>query len=156
MADLSFADCKALFQLSDRGFLPQEPPLERFPGDARHPWDVAVDGMAARLRCQRHVRRYIEAVPEVGINDIARDQRCLTRAYLVLTYLASSYVWGELPPSTRIPRSKLPAAGVWTLSLRKAQLSVTRFWPVQTSPCRCVAWRSCCPCRQSWCTRRWR
>ena len=60
------------------------------------------------LLAARHVRAALRALPaapppDVWIAALRNDPRKLERAYLVLSFLAHAYVWGEEPVATALP-----------------------------------------------------
>lgn len=96
-----------------RGFLPPSDPLECLPR-AYAPWERSATSLPPLLAARR-ARPALERLPELPTNGLESHAE-LERALLLLTHLASAYVWESDPPATIIPRGL--ARPLWAVAER--------------------------------------
>ncbi|CCG83559.1 Indoleamine 2,3-dioxygenase subfamily [Taphrina deformans PYCC 5710] len=85
------------------GFLPSQPPISRLPQKYYKPWETIMGSYNALLLAGR-LRDVVDDLPELGIHELRNDTQ-RRRAFLILSFLAHGYVWGEAQTSTFIPAS---------------------------------------------------
>ena len=98
---MSYEQCRTVFHISSRGFLPAEEPLPCLPPQFRA-WDDAVAEMPGWLKAGCF-QRLIAQLPLLTPSQLEDDPRAMARAYLVLSALAHGYVWGQTPAATSLP-----------------------------------------------------
>ncbi len=96
--DLS--DLKRFDVCAERGFLPEQDPLQRLP-ELYAPWEeLAAD--LPRLIPTGRLRWLLRTLPELPVHDLKTEPE-LRRAMLLLSYLGHAYVWCEEEPAGAIP-----------------------------------------------------
>lgn len=121
MADVF--DDLARFDLNKvNGFLPEQDPLASLP-TAFAAWD-RVGGDLPALLITRRLRDEVERLPVLdpaGLHDGPEAERGL----LLLTYMASAYVWGGAEPARRLPRAI--AAPLDALAARMERVPIIHY-----------------------------
>lgn len=82
---------------AEYGFLPSQLPLERLPDPYYNKWEALVANLQALILSKR-LRGVIDRLPilsTVGLEHEAEWQR----AYVMLAFMAHSYIWGGDKPS---------------------------------------------------------
>ncbi|KAI9742182.1 MAG: hypothetical protein M1818_004082 [Claussenomyces sp. TS43310] len=85
------------------GFLPSELPLERLPDPYYHKWEAIVANLQG-LILSRRLRGVIERLPVLSTIGLEHDAEW-RRAYMLLAFMAHSYIWGGNKPAERVPSS---------------------------------------------------
>lgn len=85
------------------GFLPQQPPLSRLPQKYYKPWETVMESLTDLLLTAR-LKEVVDDMPLLEIDELRNDAQ-RRRAFLILSFLAHAYVWGETRISTYIPAS---------------------------------------------------
>ena len=88
--------CLSDYQISrETGFLPATPPLERLQGDYFAPWEDLVSHLP-ELNRTKQLRAEVGKLPERDFNHLTlQSEEEWRRAYVLLTLVAQSYIWGE-------------------------------------------------------------
>lgn len=96
------------FKLSDygiskiSGFMPEVPSIRRLPV-YYNPWEDLASKLSV-LNTEKHTKQAILALPELEVNNQHLTcEESWRRAYVVLTFLGQSYIWGE--GETNLPAS---------------------------------------------------
>lgn len=84
------------YQISQTtGFLPATPPLDRLPGDHFGPWERLISRLP-ELNASRQLRSEVEKLPEREFSQSTlSSEEEWRRAYVLLTLIGQSYIWGE-------------------------------------------------------------
>ncbi|KAI3399460.1 hypothetical protein diail_6722 [Diaporthe ilicicola] len=97
----------ASFNVTRNGFLPSGEPLKFLPNSYYEPWELLIHNLQDLL-ANGILRQRVEQVPVLSTEGL-RTEREWRRAYVILTLLTHSYVWGGekaaeiLPPAISIP-----------------------------------------------------
>src|SRR5688572_30064003 len=83
----------------ERGFLPQQDPLDRLPG-AYARWEELGRDLPKLLVTEQ--LRALDRLPVIDASQLASPPQ-LERAMLLLSYMAHAYVWGVMPPARALP-----------------------------------------------------
>jgi indoleamine 2,3-dioxygenase len=89
------------------GFLPSDPPITRLPQKYYKPWETVMDSFNALLLAGR-LQDVVDDLPVLETRHLRNDTE-RRRAFLVLSFLAHGYVWGDavvpaiLPASVAMP-----------------------------------------------------
>lgn len=80
------------YQISENGFLPAEPPIDRLPDRYYDAWE----NVASNLRSLIADKKIREAVDELPLLSTSRlhSEAEWRRAYVVLGFISNSYIWG--------------------------------------------------------------
>ncbi|KAL5358957.1 Indoleamine 2,3-dioxygenase [Aspergillus floccosus] len=91
----------SVYNISDYGFLPQQPTLSQLPDPYYEPWERIVADLPL-LIATKHIRSKIEglAILSTARLDSEPKQR---RAYVMLSFLAQAYIWGGDEPKQKLP-----------------------------------------------------
>ncbi|KAI9217620.1 Indoleamine 2,3-dioxygenase-domain-containing protein [Blastocladiella britannica] len=76
------------------GFLPPTPPIGRLSAPEYEPWEMLVDQMRGLLLVDRF-RTQANRLAEISTSHLGTDVREWRRAAVVLSMIASAYVWGR-------------------------------------------------------------
>lgn len=82
----------ASFNVTKNGFLPAEEPLKTIPNSYYEPWELLIHNLQSLL-ANGTLRHRIDHLP-VLVTDKLRTEAEWRRAYVILTLLTHSYVWG--------------------------------------------------------------
>lgn len=85
------------------GFLPDVPPLAALRDPYYTPWETAVSNLQSLL-LSRKIRHVIDRLPVLSTARLETDSEW-RRAYVILSFLSHSYVWGDRTPSEILPSS---------------------------------------------------
>ncbi|KKY31039.1 putative indoleaminedioxygenase [Diaporthe ampelina] len=97
----------ASFNVTSNGFLPSEEPLGFLPNSYYEPWELLIHNIQDLL-ASGTLRQRVEQVPVLSTDGL-RTEPEWRRAYVILTFLTHSYVWGGdkpaevLPPAISVP-----------------------------------------------------
>ncbi|KUI61115.1 Indoleamine 2,3-dioxygenase [Cytospora mali] len=97
----------ASFNITINGFLPSQKPLGFLPNPYYEPWELIIHNLQTFL-ASGTLRPKIEQTPVLA-TEYLRTEPEWRRAYVILTLLTHSYVWGGekaaevLPPSISVP-----------------------------------------------------
>ncbi|KAF3933446.1 Myoglobin [Dactylella cylindrospora] len=92
------------YSISPRtGFLPDIPPLEILEDPYYEPWETAIERLHA-LILSRRVRQTVDGLPVLS-TEYLKNENEWRRAYVILSFLSHSYIWGDETPSETLPRS---------------------------------------------------
>lgn len=88
--------CLSDYQISRvTGFLPASPPLVRLPGEHFEPWEDLISRLP-ELNKAKQLRAEVEKLPEREFSHLTlHSQAEWRRAYILLTFIGQSYIWGE-------------------------------------------------------------
>jgi indoleamine 2,3-dioxygenase len=81
----------------DRGFLPQEYPLEVLPDTYYASWEAVITKLSKLLQ-EGRLRDEIDALPVLSTANL-RSEPEWQRAYVVLAFFTHAYIWGGETPS---------------------------------------------------------
>lgn len=98
MTTLHFSD----YQISpETGFLPPSPPLGRLPGDYFAPWEDLISRLP-ELNKLKQLRIEVDKLPERDFSHLTlQSEEEWRRAYVLLTFIGQSYIWGGRPERAR-------------------------------------------------------
>ncbi|ODQ59635.1 hypothetical protein WICANDRAFT_91366 [Wickerhamomyces anomalus NRRL Y-366-8] len=85
------------------GFLPEELPLTRLTSEYYKPWESLVEVLPSLILTKR-IRKLVEKLPVLSIDQIKGDKKELRRAYSVLSFLTHAYVWNVDVPTDTLPK----------------------------------------------------
>ncbi|PSR77839.1 indoleamine 2,3-dioxygenase [Coniella lustricola] len=97
----------ASFNVTKHGFLPAEEPLKSLPDAYYEPWEYLICNLQPLL-AERTLRQSIDTLPVLSVDKLHTEPEW-RRAYVILTLLTHSYVWGGdnaaeiLPPPIAVP-----------------------------------------------------
>ncbi|CAN8096337.1 unnamed protein product [Discula destructiva] len=103
----SIEELLASFNVTRNGFLPAEEPLKSIPSSYYEPWELLIHNLQSLL-ANGTLRQRVDSIPVLS-TDKLRTEAEWRRAYVILTLLTHSYVWGGdkaaeiLPPSISVP-----------------------------------------------------
>ncbi|EWC46634.1 hypothetical protein DRE_04121 [Drechslerella stenobrocha 248] len=83
------------------GFLPDSPPLPLLTHPYYAPWEAVIASLQA-LILSRNIRHEIDRLPVLSPDHLSSEPEW-RRAYVVLSFLAHSYIWGDTTPSEVLP-----------------------------------------------------
>ncbi|KAH3686815.1 hypothetical protein WICPIJ_002212 [Wickerhamomyces pijperi] len=86
------------------GFLPEDKPISRLSSATYTQWEVIMDSLPSLILTKR-IRKVIENLPVLSIDEISGDKPELRRAYSILCFMAHAYVWNVDVPSDQLPKS---------------------------------------------------
>ncbi|KAF3907619.1 Myoglobin [Arthrobotrys entomopaga] len=94
------------------GFLPDLPPLTVLQNPYYAPWEATVSNLQA-LILSKKIRHVIDKLPILSPSHLETEGEW-RRAYVILSFLSHSYIWGDnpsevLPPSISIPYLSISA-----------------------------------------------
>lgn len=92
-----FDELLASFSVTKNGFLPDEQPLSRLPSSYYEPWELLVHNLQSLL-ANGTLRQRVESLPVLSTSKL-RSEPEWRRAYVILTLLTHSYVWGGEQPA---------------------------------------------------------
>lgn len=92
-----FDELLASFNVSKNGFLPAEEPLKTIPNSYYEPWELLVHNLQGLLD-NGTLRKRVEQTPVLSTEKL-RTEPEWRRAYVILTLLTHSYVWGGEKPA---------------------------------------------------------
>ncbi|KAL7270271.1 Indoleamine 2,3-dioxygenase [Rhizina undulata] len=84
------------------GFLPQEPPLKVLPDQYYQPWEHIITNLQTLL-LTRQLHRAVDELETLSTDRLLTEPEW-QRAYLVLGFLAHSYIWGGEKAKDRLPQ----------------------------------------------------
>lgn len=113
------------FALSTNAFLPDEPPLQCLPDPRYQPWEDLINKLPELIQSRR-LRGIVQQLPILHTEGLPTEQEW-RRAYVILTFLAHGYIWGDDLPA-EVP------------SLYRSG------YADMTDECRCFRLRSPCLC----------
>lgn len=87
----------ASFHVSRNGFLPAQEPLKKIPSSYYEPWELVIHNLHSLL-ANGTIRQRVEHMPVLS-TDKLRSEPEWRRAYVILTFLLHSYVWGGEKPA---------------------------------------------------------
>lgn len=87
-----FDEVLASFNVTRNGFLPSEEPLKRIANPYFESWELLIHNLQGLLS-NGTLRQRIEHTPVLS-TDYLRTEAEWRRAYVILTLLTHSYVWG--------------------------------------------------------------
>ncbi|KAJ0104277.1 hypothetical protein J7T55_009441 [Diaporthe amygdali] len=97
----------ASFNVTSNGFLPSEEPLKFLPNSYYEPWELLIHNLQSHLG-NGTLRQKVDQLPVLSTEGL-RTEPEWRRAYVILTLLTHSYVWGGdkaaeiLPPTLSVP-----------------------------------------------------
>ncbi|KAI1077432.1 indoleamine 2,3-dioxygenase [Whalleya microplaca] len=95
------------FSITRNGFLPDRAPLKRLNDPYYDPWETVLDHLPSLLK-QKSLRNTIDGLPMLSTKRLHTEEEW-RRAYVILSFLSHSYVWGGdnasevLPPVISAP-----------------------------------------------------
>ncbi|ROV87625.1 hypothetical protein VMCG_10627 [Cytospora schulzeri] len=101
------AELLASFNVTSNGFLPSEEPLKSLPNSYYEPWEFLIYNLQDLLD-NGSLRSRVDQTPVLSTEFLLTEPEW-RRAYVILTLLTHSYVWGGdkaadiLPPSISVP-----------------------------------------------------
>lgn len=101
----------ASFNVTKNGFLPAEEPLTTIPNSYYEPWELSIHNLQSLL-ANGTLRHRIDHLP-VLVTDKLRTEAEWRRAYVILTLLTHSYVWGGDKAAEVCPVPVSPVALGW-------------------------------------------
>lgn len=87
-----FDEILASFNVTRNGFLPLEEPLKRIANPYYEPWELLIHNLQSLLS-NGTLRQRIEHLPVLSTESL-RTEAEWRRAYVILTLLTHSYIWG--------------------------------------------------------------
>lgn len=103
----------ASFNVTSNGFLPAEEPLKFLPNSYYEPWELLIHNVQDLLS-NGSLRQRVDQLPVLSTDGL-RTEPEWRRAYVILTLLTHSYVWGGDRPAEILP----PAISVPLLAVSK-------------------------------------
>lgn len=89
--------------ISANGFLPVKRPLQRLPDTYYQPWERVMDKLPILIK-KKAIRNTIDNL-DVLQTDRLNTESEWQRAYVILCFLAHSYIWGgDIPSEVSIAR----------------------------------------------------
>lgn len=85
------------FALSTNAFLPDEPPLQRLVDPSYEHWEQLIANLPTLIR-ERTLRHHVNRSNVLSTGHL-KTEREWRRAYVILTFLAHGYIWGDDMPS---------------------------------------------------------
>ncbi|KAF9884565.1 hypothetical protein FE257_001450 [Aspergillus nanangensis] len=85
------------------GFLPDKCPLRKLPDPYYVPWERLTAHLEPLIRAKR-LQHELDQMPVLGITRLT-SQPMRRRAYVLLSFLAQAYLWGEDIPNTTLPQA---------------------------------------------------
>ncbi|KAI0509641.1 Indoleamine 2,3-dioxygenase [Xylaria bambusicola] len=102
LQDLHYAKLPDLYSLiSANGFLPVKQPLKRLPDPYYLQWEQVLDELPTSLK-EKTIRVKVNCLEVLGTDRLITEREW-QRAYVILCFLAHSYIWGGDVPSEIIP-----------------------------------------------------
>ncbi|KAK6531557.1 hypothetical protein TWF281_008351 [Arthrobotrys megalospora] len=90
------------YSISTRtGFLPDVPPLAALPDPYYAPWETTVSNLQPLLLSKK-IRQVIDGLPVLSTDRLETEAEW-RRAYLILSFLSHSYIWGDNAASEVLP-----------------------------------------------------
>jgi len=86
------------------GFLPDELPLTRLTSEYYKPWESLVEVLPSLILTKK-IRKLVEKLPVLSVEQIKSEKRELRRAYSVLSFLTHAYVWNVDVPTDTLPKA---------------------------------------------------
>ncbi|KAK6363842.1 hypothetical protein TWF730_001249 [Orbilia blumenaviensis] len=83
------------------GFLPELPPLAALENPYYAPWEATVSNLQPLL-LSRKIRLVVEGLPVLSTDQLETEAEW-RRAYLILSFLSHSYIWGDDTASEVLP-----------------------------------------------------
>jgi len=80
------------YQISENGFLPAVPPLDRLPDPYYDAWEDVASNLQS-LIADKQIRQVVEELPILSTARL-RSEAEWRRAYVVLGFISNSYIWG--------------------------------------------------------------
>lgn len=87
-----FDELLASFSVTKNGFLPAEEPIKRIANPYYEAWELLIHNLRSLLS-KGALRQRIESTPVLSTDQL-RSEAEWRRAYVILTLLTHSYVWG--------------------------------------------------------------
>lgn len=89
---------------SKTGFLPETPPLQCLTDPYYEPWESIVNKLPSLIMSDQ-LSTQVDSLPWLSVSKLNHDPREYQRAYTVLGFIISSYVWsGEISPRGYVPK----------------------------------------------------
>lgn len=85
------------FALSTNAFLPDEPPLQCLHDPRYQPWEDLINALPELIQSRR-LRGIVQQLP-ILLTEGLTTEREWRRAYVILTFLAHGYIWGDDTPA---------------------------------------------------------
>lgn len=92
-----FDEILTSFDVTRNGFLPSEEPLQRIANSYYEPWELLIHDLQSLLFTGT-LRQRIQNIPVLSTDNL-RSEAEWRRAYVILTLLTHSYVWGGEKPA---------------------------------------------------------
>lgn len=86
------------------GFLPEEKPITRLSSPTFKKWETIMDSLPSLILTKR-IRKIIDNLPVLSIEEIKDNKPELRRAYSILCFMAHAYVWNVDTPTDTLPTS---------------------------------------------------
>lgn len=87
-----FDDLLASFNVTKNGFLPADEPIKRITNPYYEAWELLIHNLQALL-ARGTLRQRIQSIPLLSTEHL-RSEAEWRRAYVILTLLTHSYIWG--------------------------------------------------------------
>ncbi|KAI2610490.1 indoleamine 2,3-dioxygenase [Hypoxylon sp. NC1633] len=96
-----------IYSITENGFLPEREPLRRLIHPYYRPWEFILDDLPSLIRAKA-IRRAVGRIHVLSVTELHTEEEW-RRAYVVLSFLAHAYIWGDdtasevLPPAISVP-----------------------------------------------------
>ena len=80
------------YDITNKGFIPAKPPLDRLPDPLYRPWEDILSQLPGLLE-RGELHRSVESLEILSTQGLRTEDQW-RRAYVVLSFLAHAYIWG--------------------------------------------------------------